>query len=46
MLGGVLAAPLGGWADKNVTARAMMMGVGTLIVLLSIWQLLRVFRVI
>jgi uncharacterized membrane protein YfcA len=46
MLGGVLAAPLGGWAVKHVSARALMMGVGTLIVLLSIWQLLRVFRVI
>jgi uncharacterized membrane protein YfcA len=46
VLGGVLAAPLGGWAVKRVSARLLMAGVGTLIVLLSIWQLARVFKVI
>jgi uncharacterized membrane protein YfcA len=46
VLGGVLAAPLGGWAVKRVSARMLMAGVGTLIVLLSIWQLLRVFKMI
>lgn len=46
ILGGVLAAPFGGWMVKHVPARALMIAVGTLIVTLSIWQLLRAFRVI
>jgi uncharacterized membrane protein YfcA len=46
MLGGMLAAPLGGWAVKRVSSHMLMAGVGTLIVLLSVWQLLRVFKVI
>jgi uncharacterized membrane protein YfcA len=46
VLGGVLAAPFGGWAVKHVPARALMMGVGVLIVTLSIVQLLRAFRLI
>jgi hypothetical protein len=31
---------------KYVPARALMIAVGTLIVILSLWQLLRVFQVI
>jgi uncharacterized membrane protein YfcA len=46
MLGGMLAAPLGGWAVKRVSSHMLMAGVGTLIVLLSVWQLLRVFKMI
>jgi uncharacterized membrane protein YfcA len=46
VLGGVLAAPLGGWAVKRVSGRMLMAAVGSLIVLLSIWQLARVFKVI
>lgn len=46
VLGGILAAPFGGWAVKHVPARALMVAVGTLIVTLSIVQLLRVFRLI
>jgi len=46
VLGGVLAAPFGGWMVKHVPARALMIAVGTLIVTLSTWQLLRAFRVI
>jgi uncharacterized protein len=46
VLGGVLAAPLGGWAVKHVPARALMIAVGVLIVLLSIFQLLRTVRLI
>jgi len=46
IMGGILAAPFGGWMVKHVPARALMIAVGTLIVTLSIWQLLRVFRVI
>jgi uncharacterized protein len=44
VLGGVLAAPFGGWAVKHVPARALMIAVGILIVMLSTLQLLRAFR--
>lgn len=46
ILGGVLAAPFGGWLVKHVSARALMTAVGALIVALSIWQLLRAFRLL
>jgi hypothetical protein len=46
VLGGVLAAPLGGWAVKRVPARVLMIAVGTLIVVLSAYQLVRAFRLI
>src|SRR5207253_9606328 len=39
VLGGVLAAPIGGWAVKHVSARALMIAVGVLIVTLSVFQL-------
>ena len=44
VLGGVLAAPFGGWFVKRVPARGLMTAVGLLIVTLSIVQLVRVFR--
>jgi uncharacterized protein len=43
VLGGVLAAPFGGWAVKHLPARALMIAVGVLIVALSAFQLLRAF---
>jgi uncharacterized membrane protein YfcA len=43
VLGGVLAAPLGGWVIKHVPARTLMIAVGALIVTLSLVQLLRAF---
>jgi uncharacterized protein len=46
VLGGVLAAPFGGWMVKHVPARGLMIAVGVLIVVLSAWQLLRIFRLI
>lgn len=46
LLGGVLAAPLGGWAVKHVPPRALMVAVGGVIVMLSVWQLLRVFGLV
>jgi hypothetical protein len=46
VLGGVLAAPFGGWAAKRVPARSLMIAVGALIVMLSAVQLLRAFRLI
>jgi uncharacterized protein len=44
VLGGVLAAPIGGWAVKHIPARGLMVAVGLLISTLSIVQLIRVFR--
>jgi uncharacterized protein len=44
VLGGVLAAPFGGWAVRHVPAQALMVAVGVLIVILSTIQLLRAFR--
>jgi uncharacterized membrane protein YfcA len=44
VLGGLLAAPFGGWAVKHIPARALMTAVGVLIVALSVIQLLRAFR--
>lgn len=44
VLGGVLAAPFGGWVVKRVSARGLMTAVGVLIVILSIVQLIRAFR--
>jgi uncharacterized membrane protein YfcA len=46
VLGGVLAAPFGGWAIKHVPARALMIAVGVVIVTLSVFQLLRAFGLI
>jgi hypothetical protein len=46
VLGGVLAAPFGGWAVRHVPARALMTAVGLVIVTLSIVQLLRAFGLI
>ena len=43
---GVLAAPFGGWIVKHVPARGLMIAVGCLIVLVSVFQLLRAFKVI
>ncbi len=46
VLGGVIAAPFGGWAVKRVSTRVLMTAVGTLIVLLSLFQLARVFKLV
>ena len=46
VLGGLLAAPLGGWAVKHIWPRTLMVAVGLLIVALSAFQLARVFRFI
>jgi uncharacterized protein len=46
VLGGVLAAPFGGWTVRHVPARALMIAVGLLIVILSTVQLLRAFRLL
>lgn len=44
ILGGVLAAPFGGWAARHVPARALMIAVGALIVTIAVVQLLRTLR--
>ena len=44
VIGGLLAAPIGGWAVKRISARLLMTAVGSLIVLLSLFQLGRVFK--
>ena len=44
LLGGLLAAPFGGWAVKHVPARALMIAVGILIVTVSSFQLMRSIR--
>src|SRR6478736_2858189 len=46
VLGGVLAAPFGGWIVKHVPARGLMTAVGCLIVIVSVFQLLRAFKII
>jgi uncharacterized membrane protein YfcA len=46
ILGGVLAAPLGGWAVKRISARILMGAVGALLVGLSLIQLARAFRLL
>jgi uncharacterized membrane protein YfcA len=46
VIGGLLAAPLGGWAVKRISARALMLAVGVLIVGLSTVQLGRAFKLI
>jgi uncharacterized membrane protein YfcA len=44
VLGGLFAAPLGGWVAKRVPARGLMFAVGVLIVALAMWQLARAFK--
>lgn len=46
IVGGVIAAPFGGWAVKKLPARVLMTMVGILVVSLSAWQLARVFKLI
>lgn len=41
VLGGLLAAPLGGWAVKHLPARVLMTSVGLLLLVISVWQLSR-----
>ncbi len=39
VIGGLIAAPFGGWVVKYVQARTLMIGVGVLILCLSSWQI-------
>lgn len=42
--GGLLAAPLGGWAVKKISTRVLMAAVGLLVTALAAWQLARTFK--
>jgi uncharacterized membrane protein YfcA len=44
VLGGMLAAPFGGWAVKAMPARMLMVAVGALLVVISTVQLVRAFK--
>jgi uncharacterized membrane protein YfcA len=46
IVGGMLAAPVGGWAVKLIPARALMIAVGCLVIGLSAWQLVRWLKVV
>ncbi len=46
ILGGLLAAPLGGYAVKHVSPRVLMVAVGCLVIALSCWQLARTFKLV
>jgi hypothetical protein len=46
VLGGILAAPLGGWMVKYVRPRLLMFFVAFLVMALAAWQILRAFRIV
>src|SRR3954470_19286172 len=46
VVGGLLAAPLGGWAVKRISARALMVAVGCLVIALSAWQIARAMKIV
>jgi len=46
VIGGVLAAPLGGWAIKYIPARVLMVAVGCLVMVLSAWQIARALKLV
>jgi uncharacterized membrane protein YfcA len=45
VIGGVIAAPLGGWAVKHIPTRALMIAVGILVIAISAWQFARMLKV-
>ena len=46
VVGGLLAAPLGGWVVKHVQVYVLMTMVGCLVIALSLWQLARIFHLV
>jgi uncharacterized protein len=46
VIGGLIAAPLGGWAVKQIPPRALMVAVGCLIIGLSAWQIVRALKLV
>ncbi|HXF89633.1 MAG TPA: sulfite exporter TauE/SafE family protein [Xanthobacteraceae bacterium] len=45
-LGGLLAAPLAGWAVKRLPAQILLTAIGLVIFMLSTWQIVRSFKAI
>ena len=46
ILGGLLAAPFGGWVVKRMPPRPLMVAVGLLIVVLSAWQIAHALKLV
>lgn len=46
VVGGIVAAPFGGWAVKRLPPRVLMTMVGILVVSLATWQLARTFKLV
>ncbi|HEY3149853.1 MAG TPA: sulfite exporter TauE/SafE family protein [Dongiaceae bacterium] len=46
VIGGLVAAPLGGWAVKQIPPRVLMVAVGCLIIALSAWQIARALKLV
>ena len=46
VIGGMLAAPLGGWAVKHFSPRVLMVAVGCLVIALSAWQIARALKLV
>ena len=46
VIGGLIAAPLGGWAVKQIPARVLMVAVGCLIIGLSAWQIAKALKLV
>jgi uncharacterized membrane protein YfcA len=44
VIGGLLAAPLGGWAVQRIRPRTLMVAVGCLVIALSAWQIARAVK--
>lgn len=45
VLGGIVAAPFGGWIVKHVRPRLLMLLVGAIVIALAAWQLARAFGI-
>lgn len=46
VIGGVIAAPFGGWLVKHIQPRMLMILVGLLVIALSVWQLAGFFKLV
>src|SRR5436190_5059073 len=46
VIGGLLAAPLGGWAVQRISPRTLMVAVGCLVIGLSVWQIARAMKIV
>ena len=46
VIGGLLAAPLGGWAVQRIAPRTLMVAVGCLVIALSAWQIARAMKIV